>query len=123
MNRMLEAGPGRFEGGLTPRKYRALTGTTNITASRSRPQQVEIPLVHRSRIVERDVPAGAQPGFVQHAGGGFRAASRHAERGLPLGGRSWRRQSDNNLPLRTASRPATLATRVPAGTKRWLSRA
>jgi len=34
LNRMLEAGPGRFEGGLTPRKYRALTGTTNITASR-----------------------------------------------------------------------------------------
>jgi Fic family protein len=34
LNRMLEAGPGRFEGGLTARKYRALTGTTGITASR-----------------------------------------------------------------------------------------
>jgi Fic family protein len=34
LNRMLEAGPGRFEGGLTPRKYLALTGATKITASR-----------------------------------------------------------------------------------------
>lgn len=34
LNRMLEAGPGRFEGGLTPRKYQALTGTPRITASR-----------------------------------------------------------------------------------------
>ena len=34
LNRMLEAGPGRFEGGLTPRKYQALTGVTKVTASR-----------------------------------------------------------------------------------------
>jgi Fic family protein len=34
LNRMLEAGPGRFDGGLTPRKYQALTGIPRITASR-----------------------------------------------------------------------------------------
>jgi len=34
LNRMLEAGPGRFEGGMTARKYQALTGTTKVTASR-----------------------------------------------------------------------------------------
>jgi Fic family protein len=34
LNRMLEAGPGRFEGGLTPRKYVALTSTSSVTAWR-----------------------------------------------------------------------------------------
>lgn len=34
LNRMLEAGPGGFEGGLTQRKYVALTGATTATASR-----------------------------------------------------------------------------------------
>jgi Fic family protein len=34
LNKMLEAGPGRFEGGMTPRKYHSLTGTTGITATR-----------------------------------------------------------------------------------------
>jgi Fic family protein len=34
LNKMLEAGPGRFEGGMTPRKYQSLTGTTGITATR-----------------------------------------------------------------------------------------
>ncbi len=34
LNRMLDAGPGGFEGGLTARKYRALAGTTKVTASR-----------------------------------------------------------------------------------------
>jgi Fic family protein len=34
LNRMLEAGPGRFEGGMTTRKYQSLTGAIKITASR-----------------------------------------------------------------------------------------
>jgi Fic family protein len=34
INRMLEAGPGRFEGGLTQRKYVGLTGASPATASR-----------------------------------------------------------------------------------------
>ena len=34
LNRMLEAGPGNFEGGMTPRKYTGLTRAPGITASR-----------------------------------------------------------------------------------------
>jgi Fic family protein len=34
LNRMLEAGPGRFAGGLTQRKYVALTGASTATATR-----------------------------------------------------------------------------------------
>jgi Fic family protein len=34
LNRMLDAGAGRFEGGLTARKYASLTGVTPVTASR-----------------------------------------------------------------------------------------
>lgn len=34
VNRMLEAGPGRFEGGLTQRKYIRMTGTSPATAAR-----------------------------------------------------------------------------------------
>ena len=34
VNRMLEAGPGRFEGGMTPRKYASLTGTSGPSATR-----------------------------------------------------------------------------------------
>jgi Fic family protein len=34
LNRMLEAGPGRYEGGLTPRKYAGTTDTSKATATR-----------------------------------------------------------------------------------------
>lgn len=34
LNILLEAGPGRFEGGMTPRKYQALTSTSGATATR-----------------------------------------------------------------------------------------
>jgi Fic family protein len=34
LNRMLEAGPGRFEGGLTPRKYVGMTRASTATATR-----------------------------------------------------------------------------------------
>jgi len=34
LKRMLEAGPGRFEGGLTQRKYVAMTGASSVTAWR-----------------------------------------------------------------------------------------
>jgi Fic family protein len=34
INRLLDAGAGNFEGGLTNKKYRALTKTDSVTASR-----------------------------------------------------------------------------------------
>ncbi len=34
LNRLLDAGAGKFEGGLTNKKYRGITGTTQVTASR-----------------------------------------------------------------------------------------
>lgn len=34
LNKLLDAGEGEFEGGLTNKKYRSITGTTQITASR-----------------------------------------------------------------------------------------
>lgn len=34
LNKLLEAGPGRFEGGMTARKYQAVTGTSGATATR-----------------------------------------------------------------------------------------
>lgn len=34
LNKMLDAGPGRFEGGLTARKYMVIANTTKVTASR-----------------------------------------------------------------------------------------
>jgi Fic family protein len=34
LNKMLEAGPGRFEGGLTQRKYAGMTGVSPVTAWR-----------------------------------------------------------------------------------------
>lgn len=34
LGKVLEAGPGRFEGGLTARRYSAIAGTTRVTASR-----------------------------------------------------------------------------------------
>ncbi len=45
---------------------------------------MRVPLVHRPGIVQRDVPAGAQAGLVQHAGGGLGAAPGRTERGLRL---------------------------------------
>lgn len=34
LNKLLDVGEGKFEGGLTNKKYRSLTGTTQVTASR-----------------------------------------------------------------------------------------
>ncbi len=34
LNKLLDAGEGKFEGGLTNKKYRSITGTTQVTASR-----------------------------------------------------------------------------------------
>jgi Fic family protein len=48
LDRMLEAGPGRFEGGLTARKYMALAGTTKVTASRHLADLAEKGLIVRS---------------------------------------------------------------------------
>jgi Fic family protein len=49
LDRMLEAGPGRFEGGLTARKYMALAGTTKVTASRHLADLVEKGLIVRAQ--------------------------------------------------------------------------
>lgn len=41
LNRMLEAGPGKFEGGMTPRKLQALTNSAGATATRDLADLVE----------------------------------------------------------------------------------
>ena len=48
LNRMLEAGPGRFAGGMTPRKYGALTKTSRASASRDL-----IDLAHKRLLVPK----------------------------------------------------------------------
>jgi Fic family protein len=48
LNRMLDAGPGGFEGGLTARKYQALACTTKVTASRHIADLVEKRLIVRA---------------------------------------------------------------------------
>jgi len=53
LDRMLDAGPGRFEGGLTARKYAAITGTTKVTASRHISE-----LLERGLIVRAEGPRG-----------------------------------------------------------------
>jgi Fic family protein len=47
LNKMLEAGPGRFEGGMTSRKYQSLTGAIRITASRDLAELAEAGLLVR----------------------------------------------------------------------------
>jgi Fic family protein len=49
LDRMLEAGPGRFEGGLTARKYMAMAKTTKVTASRHLADLVEKGLIVRAQ--------------------------------------------------------------------------
>lgn len=41
LNKLLDAGTGKFEGGLTNKKYRAITSTTQVTASRHIKELVE----------------------------------------------------------------------------------
>ncbi len=48
LNRMLDAGPGRFEGGLTARKYMAIVGTSKVTASRHLADLLEKGLIVRA---------------------------------------------------------------------------
>ncbi len=48
LNRMLEAGPGRFEGGMSARKYAALTNTSGPTATREL-----VDLVRKALLVAR----------------------------------------------------------------------
>ncbi len=48
LDRMLDAGPGRFEGGLTARKYAAIAGTTKVTASRHISELLERGLIVRA---------------------------------------------------------------------------
>lgn len=50
LNRMLEAGPGRFEGGLTARKYVGMTGASPATASRDLADLVEKRLLVPGRL-------------------------------------------------------------------------
>lgn len=46
LNKLLDAGEGEFEGGLTNKKYRRITGTTQVTASRHIKELVEKGLLH-----------------------------------------------------------------------------
>ncbi len=48
LDRLLEAGPGQYEGGMTPRKYVALTGTSLVTASRDLAELVSNRLIVRT---------------------------------------------------------------------------
>ena len=48
LGRMLDAGPGRFDGGLTARKYTVITGTTRVTASRHIADLLEKGLIVRA---------------------------------------------------------------------------
>lgn len=64
LNRMLEAGPGRFDGGLTARKYIGMTGASPATASRDLADLVEkrllVPGRRRGRSAYYDL---AMPGW------------------------------------------------------------
>ncbi len=46
LNKLLDAGEGKFEGGLTNKKYRGITGTTQVTASRHIKELVDKELLH-----------------------------------------------------------------------------
>jgi len=48
LNKMLDAGPGRFDGGLTARKYMVIAGTTKVTASRHLADLLEKELIVRT---------------------------------------------------------------------------
>ena len=48
IGKMLDAGPGRFEGGLTARKCMAIAGTTKVTASRHLADLLEKGLIVRA---------------------------------------------------------------------------
>jgi Fic family protein len=55
LNRMLEAGPGRFEGGLTQRKYVALAGGATATATRDLTDLLAKGLLKRAAAAGRSV--------------------------------------------------------------------
>lgn len=48
LGKMLDAGPGRFEGGITARKYQSLTGASKVTASRHLADMLEKGLIVRA---------------------------------------------------------------------------
>ncbi len=48
LNKMLDAGPGRFDGGLTARKYTVIVGTSRVTASRHLADLLEKGLIVRA---------------------------------------------------------------------------
>ncbi len=48
VNKLLESGPGEFEGGLTNKKYRAMTRTTRETAKRDMAQLVNMGLLKKN---------------------------------------------------------------------------
>ncbi len=48
LSKMLEAGPGQFDGGLTARKYMVIAGTTRVTASRHLADLLEKGLIARA---------------------------------------------------------------------------
>jgi len=48
LGKVLDAGPGQFEGGLTTRKYSAIAGTTRVTASRHLADLLEKGLIVRA---------------------------------------------------------------------------
>lgn len=59
LNKLLDAGPGRFEGGMTPRKFMALTNTSSATATRELSALVAVGMLVRKgagRSVRYELP-------------------------------------------------------------------
>ena len=73
LGKMLDAGPGRFQGGLTARKYVVLTGTTRVTASRHIAD-----LLDKGLIVRAAGPSGRSTRYdLAITGWEWRPATRH----------------------------------------------
>ena len=73
LGKMLDVGPGRFQGGLTARKYVVLTGTTRVTASRHIAD-----LLDKGLIVRAAGPSGRSTRYdLAITGWEWRPATRH----------------------------------------------
>jgi Fic family protein len=73
LGKMLDAGPGRFQGGLTARKYVVIAGTTRVTASRHIAD-----LLEKGLIVRAAGPSGRSTRYdLAIAGWEWRPATRH----------------------------------------------
>jgi Fic family protein len=76
LNKMLEAGPGRFEGGLTQRKYVGMTGVSAVTAWRDMEDLVKKGLIEQGDAAGRSTYYNlAIPGWAWSRGSSRRISS------------------------------------------------